>query len=237
MRLDDYFCSEGDEVRFTRQQASAFAKGVAGDFNPIHDVDNKRFCVPGDLLFSVALQRYGLSQQMRVVFSGMVSDAATLNFPATAAPAIEVHDAHGRTCLSLQRSGRSTTDLATICAIIHCYVQFSGQAFPQILVPLMAEHQLMINPDRPLIVYESMSIELQHFDFDSPRLELTEARLDTRGKRGDAQLSFAVKSGDEVIGHGAKSMVLSGLRPFIAQEIDTLVSDYMARKNQFAAGA
>jgi hypothetical protein len=176
MRLDDYYCSEGERVRFTRQQASAFAKGVAGDFNPIHDVDNKRFCVPGDLLFSVALQRYGLSQQMQVVFSGMVGDGVTLDFPAIAAPAIEVHDAHGRSCLSLNRSGRTTADLATICAIIHCYVRFSGQAFPHILVPLMAEHQLMINPERPLIIYESMSIELQHFDFENPRLELLDAR-------------------------------------------------------------
>jgi hypothetical protein len=237
MELDDFYCGEGDHVRFTRQQASAFAKGVAGDFNPIHDVDNKRFCVPGDLLFSVALQRYGLSQQMRVVFSGMVGDGVTLDFPATAAPAIEVLDAHGKTCLSLKRSGRTTTDLATICAIIHCYVQFSGQAFPHILVPLMAKHQLMINPDRPLIIYESMSIELQHFEFDAPRLELTDARLDTRGKRGKAHLRFEVKSGGEVIGHGAKSMVLSGLRPFRADEINVLVNHYVARKNRFAAGA
>ncbi len=237
MQLDDFYCGEGGHVRFTRQQASAFAKGVAGDFNPIHDVDNKRFCVPGDLLFSVALQRYGLSQQMQVVFSGMVGDGVTLDFSATTAPVIEVQDTHGRNFLSLTRSGRTTTDLATICAIIHCYVQFSGQAFPHILVPLMAEHQLMVNPDRPLIIYESMSIELQHFDFETPRLELTDARLDAHGKRGEARLRFAVKSGDEVIGHGAKSMVLSGLRPFIADEIETLVNDYMARKNRFAVGA
>jgi hypothetical protein len=148
-----------------------------------------------------------------------------------------VHDTHGRTCLSLKRAGPTTTDLATICAIIHCYVRFSGQAFPHILVPLMSEHQLMVNPDRPLIIYESMSIELQHFDFENPRLELTDARLDSHGKRGDAHLRFAVKSGDEVVGHGAKSMVLSGLRPFIAEEINALVSDYMARKNRFAADA
>jgi hypothetical protein len=237
VRLDDFYCSEGGHVHFTRQQASAFAKGVAGDFNPIHDVNNKRFCVPGDLLFSVALQRYGLSQRMQVVFSGMVGDGVTLDFSATAAPTIEVQDTHGKNFLSLTRSGHTTTDLSTICAIIHCYVQFSGQAFPHILVPLMAEHQLMVNPDRPLIIYESMSIELQHFDFEAPRLELTDARLDAHGKRGDAHLRFEVKSGEEVIGHGEKSMVLSGLRPFIADEIDNLVNDYMARKNRFAVGA
>lgn len=237
MQLNDFYCAEGDRVRFTRDQASAFAKGVAGDFNPIHDVDNTRFCVPGDLLFSLALQRYGLSQQMQVVFSGMVGEGVTLNFPATTAATIEVQDDHGKLCLSLKRSGTTTADPNTLYAIIRCYVQFSGQAFPHILVPLMAENQLMVNPERPLIIYESMSIELDHFDFETPRLELTDARLVSHGKRGDAQLRFAVKSGDEVIGHGAKSMVLSGLRPFKTEDVDTLVDEYMARKNRFAAGA
>ncbi len=36
---------------------------VVDDFNPIHDEDNKRFCVPGDLLFSVLLANVGLSQK------------------------------------------------------------------------------------------------------------------------------------------------------------------------------
>lgn len=237
MQLDDYYFSEASGVRFTRQQASDFAKGIAGDFNPIHNVDAKRFCVPGDLLFSVALQRYGLSKKMRVVFSGMVGDGVTLDFPDTADSSVSVRDSHGKTCLNLQRSGPVTTDLGTVCGIIHCYVQFSGQAFPHILVPLMAEHGLMVNPERPLIIYESMSIELDSLTFDTPRLELTNARLDIQGKRGDAHLRFAVMSGNRIIGHGAKSMVLSGLRPFVPDEIETLVNDYMARKNNFVAGA
>jgi len=237
MQLDDYYNSEGDGICFTRQQASDFAKGVAGDFNPIHNVDAKRFCVPGDLLFSVALQRYGLSRKMRVVFSGMVGDGVTLDFPETAEASVSVRDSHGKTCLSLHRSGPATSDPGTVCGIIQCYVQFSGQAFPHILVPLMAKHGLMVNPERPLIIYESMGIELDSLAFDTPRLELTDARLDIQGKRGDAHLQFAVKSGDRIIGHGAKSMVLSGLRPFVPDEIETLVNDYMTRKNSFMADA
>ena len=237
MQLDSYYHCEGSQVRFTRQQASDFAKGVAGDFNPIHDVGAKRFCVPGDLLFSVALERYGLSQQMHVVFAGMVGDGVILEFPESTAPSVQVRDTHGKVCLSMERSGPRTTDRDRICALTHCYVQFSGQAFPQILVPLMARHERMINPDRPLIIYESMSIELDRLDFDTPRLELSDAHLDIEGKRGDVNLEFAVVSGDEVIGRGAKTMVLSGLRPFAAEQIDALVSDYLARKNSFAGGA
>ena len=57
MFLTPYFSTEDNQFQFTREQASHFAKKVAADFNPIHDEDNKRFCVPGDLLFAVLLQK------------------------------------------------------------------------------------------------------------------------------------------------------------------------------------
>ena len=79
MFLKPYFSNNDKQFQFTRQQASHFAKMVAGDFNPIHDEDNKRFCVPGDLLFAVLLQKEGVSQKMRFDFSGMVSDGVALH--------------------------------------------------------------------------------------------------------------------------------------------------------------
>ena len=51
MLVEKYYSEVGQEVRVSRQQASDFAKNIADDFNPIHDVQTKRFCVPGDLLF------------------------------------------------------------------------------------------------------------------------------------------------------------------------------------------
>ena len=64
MFLNDYFTESNDDIVISAQQASRFAKEVAGDFNPIHNLDAKRFCVPGDLLFSLVLAKYGLSQHM-----------------------------------------------------------------------------------------------------------------------------------------------------------------------------
>ncbi len=55
MLLNKYYSESDTGIQFTREQASNFAKFVAGDFNPLHDPENKMFCVPGDLLFSVAL--------------------------------------------------------------------------------------------------------------------------------------------------------------------------------------
>ncbi len=57
MFLDPYHCEEDGFVRVGAEQASQFAKGVADDFNPIHDPDSRRFCVPGDLLFALVLSR------------------------------------------------------------------------------------------------------------------------------------------------------------------------------------
>ena len=79
MFLTPYFSTEDNQFQFTREQASHFAKKVAADFNPIHDEDNKRFCVPGDLLFAVLLQKEGISQKMRFDFSGMVGNGIALS--------------------------------------------------------------------------------------------------------------------------------------------------------------
>ena len=81
MNIEEYYQTEGSMLSFTRQQASDFAKNVAGDFNPIHDIDSKRFCVPGDLLFSVIIHHYGLRQNMIFNFSGMVGDHVKLILP------------------------------------------------------------------------------------------------------------------------------------------------------------
>ncbi len=236
MELDNYYSQDNDHIVFTRQQASDFAKRVAGDFNPIHDVDAKRFCVPGDLLFSLSLHRYGLSQRMRVQFSGMVGDGTSLVFPDSDAPKLEITDTDGKGYLSLERSGNTSHDTDQINALTRCYVQFSGHTFPHILVPLMADHQLMINPDRPLVIYESMSISLDSLDFETPELELQNAELNIQGKRGDARLSFTVKSNGTDIGRGEKTMLLSGLRPFDQEKIDSLVADYMACKQGYQGG-
>ena len=56
MNMDKYYHLENSNLSFTRQQGSDFAKLVAHDFNPIHDPESKRFCVPGDLLFAVMIQ-------------------------------------------------------------------------------------------------------------------------------------------------------------------------------------
>src|SRR5512137_136718 len=99
MFLRDFYSVYDGKVSIADEQASMFAKEVAHDFNPLHDVDAKRFCVPGDLLFSMALEKYGLSQNMHFIFSGMVGHDVLLNFPDTEADQIDVNDNQGKTYL------------------------------------------------------------------------------------------------------------------------------------------
>ena len=82
MPLSDYYAIDTSGLRISAEQASDFAKTVAGDFNPLHDPDNRRFCVPGDLLFTVLLQHYGINQRMQFRFSGMVG-AGVLRAPSS----------------------------------------------------------------------------------------------------------------------------------------------------------
>lgn len=233
MFLDDYYDIDNESIYVSRQQASNFAKKVAGDFNPIHDEDAKRFCVPGDLLFALVLNKYGLSQHMDFSFSGMVGDGVNLLFPEAGAKPIIIRDNNGKDYLSIEREGETSKDLDLIQALTRRYVEFSGQTFPHILVPLMAEHKVMINPERPLVIYESMVIDMKRLDIKDLQLELSNSTLDVEGKRGAVCLEFSLMAAGEIVGTGKKNMVLSGLRAFDQETIDQLVQNYAARKQSY----
>lgn len=233
MFLDSYYNINEGTILVSPRQASDFAKNVAGDFNPIHDEDAKRFCVPGDLLFALVLNQYGLSQHMNFVFSGMVGGGVKLIFPEAANEDITISDSNGKGYLSIKRSGDNSTDPTLIHNLTRRYVEFSGQTFPHILVPLMAKRNVMINPDRPLVIYESMMININRMNISDPQLELSHSTLEVDGKRGSVCLEFSIKDAGEVVGTGKKNMVLSGLREFEQSTIDQLVNDYTARKNAY----
>lgn len=233
MFIDNYYSADSDGVRFSRQQASDFAKDVAGDFNPIHDPDAKRFCVPGDLLFAMLLARAGISQRMHISFSGMVVDGISLGISDPAAELITLSDSSGKQYLTVERGGDTSRDEGLISGLVRNYVEFSGQTFPHILVPLLAAQQVMINPDRPLVIYESMAIDLSSLDISAPTLELTAPLLELNGKRGKVSLEFDMKAGGATVGTGRKTLLISGLLPYDEQATARLVDDYTGRKEQF----
>ncbi|WP_281559707.1 DUF3581 family protein [Thalassomonas sp. RHCl1] len=235
MFIDKFYSSSSDKVRFSRQQASDFAKQIADDFNPLHNIEAKRFCVPGDLLFAVTLARAGLHQQMRFKFSGMVTDENELNFPQSLGQDVKVTDDNGKEYLEIGASGDKTDNPALIESLIKAYVGFSGHTFPHLLVELMAKENVMINPARPMIMYESMAIDLQRLDIKEISLVLAKTELTIEGKRGNACLAFDLLSEGEVVGHGEKHMILSGLREFDQATMDNIANDYNAMKAAYQA--
>lgn len=233
MQLSNFFHIQDQRISFSRDQASRFAKTIAGDFNPIHDPDAKRFCVPGDLLFAVVLAQSGLQQQMTFNFAGMVGDETPLQIHRVDDQHLALVDADQRAYLTVETHGERSSDSHIIDALIRCYVEFSGQTFPHILVPLMAAHDVMINPERPLVIYESMSIDLRRLDTAPQTLSLHQAQLAVNGKRGDVTLSFDISANGELLGQGQKTMVLSGLRPYDEQAMSQVVADYNRNKANY----
>lgn len=235
MFLKEFYQIQDSSLRISAEQASCFAKEIAHDFNPLHDADAKRFCVPGDLLFSLVLEKYGLSENMHFIFSGMVGDGVLLNFPDTDAEQIDVTDNQGKTYLQIQRSGKVNHNQAMIEALIRDYVAFSGQNFPYVLVPMLAKEKVMFNIDRPLVIYESMTLHIAQIDVENPRLEMLEPKMEVNGKRATAYLYFQIKSADEVVGSGFKKLTVSGLRPYETEPMEAFVDEYLARKNGYLA--
>jgi hypothetical protein len=236
MNLEKYYTLEGSRLSFTRQQASDFAKRVAGDFNSIHDVNSKRFCVPGDLLFSVIIHHYGLRQTMGFSFSGMVGDDVKLILPEVNAREISIYDENDKKYLDVSSNGAHSRNQDLIGSLTRNYVEFSGHTFPHILVPLMRENNVMMNPERPLVIYDHMRISLDTLDIDSIDLRLSNSTFRLYGKRGDVALNYDLCCHGERVGKGQKKMVLSGLREYEQARINELVTTYNELKNSYANG-
>jgi hypothetical protein len=236
MNLEKYYNLEGSRLSFTRQQASDFAKRVAGDFNSIHDVDSKRFCVPGDLLFSVIIHHYGLRQTMGFSFSGMVSDDVKLILPEVNAREISIYDENNKKYLDVSSNGTHSRNQNLIGSLTRNYVEFSGHTFPHILVPLMRENNVMMNPERPLVIYDHMRISLDTLDIDSIDLRLSNSTFRLYGKRGDVALNYDLYCNGELVGKGQKKMVVSGLREYEQARLDELIATYDELKSRYANG-
>ncbi|GGQ20334.1 DUF3581 domain-containing protein [Shewanella litoralis] len=232
MFLSPYFTKQDQSVFISAQQASDFAKKVAEDFNPIHDVGAKRFCVPGDLLFALVLTEYGLSANMKFKFAGMVGDNVELHLDKSVTDKFSICDTKGKEYLHIERQGEVCKCDVQTAAFIKSYVAFSGLNFIHVLMPMMKQHQVMINPDRPLVIYESMSFHLDHFDFSTMSLHLVDQALVINGKRGDVTLTFELQSEGKVIGSGMKTLVLSGLRDYDDEKAQLLCDAYESRKQR-----
>jgi len=233
MDLSKFYKMEGQYVSFTREQASLFAKSVAGDFNPLHNVETKRFCVPGDLLFAVALTELGVCQSMRFDFESMVTEQTRVLLPKELSGEFSLLDQNDKPMMTIHSSGERNKNSHFISALIEKYVQFSGRTFPEIIIDLLRKNNVMINPARPLVIYKDMVVEIERFPDGELELDFSGAVMTVEGKKGTVRLEFDLFVDGQKIGHGTKDMVVSGLRPYEQSAIDTIVNDYNATKEAY----
>ncbi|TDO02516.1 MULTISPECIES: DUF3581 domain-containing protein [Halomonas] len=230
MFLDDFYTLTDGNIRISAHQASQFAKRIAGDYNPIHNPDARRFCVPGDLLFALVLARFGLSQRMSFRFLSMVGDGTPLCFSEQDDGRIRVCDENGKCYLDVERDGEITHDASVVEAFTRSYVAFSGKNFPHYLKPLMEQQGVMFNPRRPLVIYDSMAFSLDRLDTPAPGLEFIDSSLEVIGKRGDVLLEFRILAGGKAIGTGSKKLVVSGLCDYDAEAMKEVVAEFYRLK-------
>ncbi|WP_105169166.1 DUF3581 family protein [Pseudoalteromonas sp. T1lg23B] len=226
--LSQFFQQDGEQVVISREQGSEFAKRVADDFNPLHDVDAKKFCVPGDLLFALVLAKYGVSENMHFTFAGMVDETSKLDFPA-GSEAFDI-TSNDKVMLSVKRDGANNQCQTLIDSLTKNYVEFSGTTFPHVIIPLMAQKQVMINPARPMVIYESMAIHLDKLDVTTLELEASTPEFNYEGKRGKIILRFNLLSEGLKVGYGEKHMLVSGIRDYCQEMVDDLIEYYNDRK-------
>ena len=234
MYLDAFHATQDNIIQITPEQGSRFAKEVSDDFNPLHNPDSKRFCVPGDLLFALTLARLGLSKKMVFNYTGMVGKGIELVIPQTEESKFTILDTNEKPYLNVAREGEITQNIQLIEGFSRAYVAFSGHSFPHILVPLMQQHNVMINPERPMVIYESMAFEFDRLDIQAPALQLAGSSLTVEGKRGTVRIEFAIMDSNTQVGSGYKTMVLSGLREYDQAKVDGLIELYEISKTNYS---
>jgi len=234
MLLAPFYTTKDNQISVSAEQASRFAKVQCFDFNPIHDPENKRFCVPGDLLFSLALHTYGVSESMSFTFTNMVGADMALNFPETDENHIIITNAQGKSVLEIDRKGKINSDSVFIESLIKNYGQFSGQNFPTLLLPLLEKHDVMFNPARPLVMYNSMSFEFDSIEFSEKlQIKLADTTLEVKPKRANSFLHFDLLDGDKVVGKGIKRLVIAGLRAYDGDTLMPFVKAFEERRDAF----
>jgi hypothetical protein len=229
MFLDRFHSLQDGHVIISALQASQFAKEIAGDFNPIHNPDARRFCVPGDLLFAIILARFGLSENMTFRFRSLLGEGVPLRFVESEST-IDVRDDAGKVYIEVTRSGDLTRDEQLIEDITRAYVSASGKNFPHTLKPLMESNGVMFNPKRPMVMYESMSLALDNLNLPSPGLELHNATLEAAGKRGNVLLEYRLTADNKPVGEVTKRLVLSGLRPYCPEAMAGVIEEFYRLK-------
>ena len=97
----------------------------------------------------------------------------------------------------------------------------------------MAENSIMINPQRPRVVYDSMSLQFDTLDLVEPSVELAGTSFKAEGKRGDVQFELRLMDQGKQVGSGVKTLILSGLREYQQEAVDGMITGYQASKDSY----
>ncbi len=233
MFVDEFYTEKDGRWIIRADQASRFAKEVAEDFNPIHDPDSRRFCVPGDLLFALVLGRIGLYQQMSFSFSTMVGNEVPLVLDSAQEGLFRIRDEMGKECLDVRFSGNATNDPEIVENFTRQYVAFSGRNFPHYLHPLFEEHGVMFHPQRPLVIYDRMDFDFTSVALKGTGLVFDGASMDVERRRAVVILKFKFTDETKTVGYGSKKMIVSGLRPYDATVMNGVVEEFCRLKDSY----
>ena len=98
-----------------------------------------------------------LYKNMDFTFSGMVTEDIDLTFPTEINEHFAITDTNNKEYLDVKVAGDNSSNEVLTDSLTKAYVAFSGHTFPQILVKLMQENNVMINPTRPMIMSVSFA--------------------------------------------------------------------------------
>src|SRR5690606_26932305 len=94
----------------------------------------------------------------------------------------------------------------------------------------MESHGVMFNPDRPMVMHDSLSLTLSHLNDAEAVPEPNKASLDIAGKRGNVSLDYHLMSAGKVVGAVSKKLLLGSLREYCPDTMAGIVEEFYRLK-------
>lgn len=214
MDISEYYdCIDG-EIHFNDLKASQFAKNVSNDQNPIHDHDNKNYCIPGDLIFSMCADVLGLGSETDLYLHHPIGKNSSILIKEAKDGFYLGRDQSGIKIFTYRKNGE-TTDICDTGNFLNCFARVTETLFEDAIHPQLKQKGLMINPSSPSVVLTSISIRKSENSKPVHKIKPDESVATGNVKRAKVTAKYTMNDlYDNSIGEARKTLFISGLREY-----------------------
>lgn len=213
--------------KFNAVACDAYARNVVKDFNPIHNHLAKNYCVPGDLIFALMVERGGVHGSMRMDFLNRVGKDSEYIFVSGKA-GMALLDRGNKVQAQLIGSGDASVCVKCISAVSDAVLSCTSSYFPYKMMRSLRAENLMLSGCRSLVILKSIEVNVSDLHFASDLTAVfCSSSLRHSGRRGTIDAHFQLVGGNgQVLGQVIKTALIIGIERFNGKRSAQYLENY-----------